>query len=138
MKITIVSLSMVTFVSLCAIAQPYGRGMGPANAADLAARNTDFMTSHLELSEDQKPVIDSINFVYAEKMLAVRQANRGDRDLMVEEASKVRDAHHEALATVLSSQQMSKLQEVRGRRRNQGGGRMGRGGPPGSGRSLNW
>lgn len=138
MKKPIPILLLFSFILHVASAQPYGRGMGPASADDLAARNTDFMFSHLELSEDQQPLVDSINSVYAERMMAVRQDHRGDRDAMMEEARKVRIAHTNALEGVLSAQQMDRLQEARGARRNQCLGRGGGRGPQARGRSRIW
>lgn len=92
-----------------------------------AAKQTAMMKEELDLTDEQLPKIEEINLKFAKSNEALREKYRGDRETII---AAFRESEHqkvEALAQVLTEEQMillhEKKEEMRSQRR---GSRLGK------------
>ncbi len=103
-----------------------GQGRMQMSAADLAEKQTKWMSDILDLSERQLQKVKEINMKYAEKMMNERQSAVGNREAMRSLMMKLTKEKDEELKKVLTDDQLALLQKKRREAmQNRKGGGMG-------------
>lgn len=104
----IVLLSAITLNHSPLLAQGRGPGMGNGqNPEYIAQKQTEMMTEHLDLTREQIPDVKKINLKTAKKMIAFRDAHRGDRPAMQKKMQQLQK--EPALKEILTAEQWEKL-----------------------------
>ncbi len=114
-----IPLIMFLFGSLSAQGRGPGMGGGGQNPEYMAQKQTDMMTEQLGLAKDQIPKVYQINLETAKKMIAFRDANRGNRTAMQQKMQQLQKEKEPALKELLTKGQYEKLLELR--KENSGG-----------------
>ncbi|MDR1331565.1 MAG: DUF4890 domain-containing protein [Tannerella sp.] len=89
-------------------------------AEEIAQRNTEWMTTELKLTAEQKAPVDSINLLFAQAQLVIFQSADGDREKIRETMTALNLEKEKALAGILTESQMADYKKTatsRGRRR---------------------
>jgi hypothetical protein len=73
---------------------------------------TDFMKSHLELTDEQLSQVSQINLEYAKKADPLLKGSEGDLDLM-KEMKTIQAQKHAAMQKVLTPDQIKTLESLR-------------------------
>lgn len=98
----------------------------PPTPESMAQRETEWMTTELELTEDQVAKVDAINLKYAEKMAELFQGGPGgDFEAMREKMNEMNTQKRAEFEDILTDDQLQKYDEYMAE--NQ---RRGPGGPP--------
>ena len=106
--------------------QRRGQGQG-FNPEENAKRRTEMMTKQLDLSDDQSEKVEKLLMEFGEKQREMRQEARGEgREAMREKMQKFQEEQDEKLQEILSEDQWSKWEEIRGEFQRRGP-RRGRG-----------
>lgn len=118
------TLAMI-FVAGIAVAQPGGgRNQNPE---EMAARQTEHMTTSLGLSADQAAAVQEINLKFAQQRADARANSQGDQEAMRETMQGMRADHNAELQAVLTEAQYTQFTEMQAQR-GQGGPKGGQGG----------
>lgn len=100
------------------IAQPGGGNGGPnMDPAEMAKRQTERMTTALELSEEQAASIQEINMTYANIMVEARENRTGDREEMRATMEGIRTDRDAEIKTVLTEEQYATFVELAAKQR---------------------
>ncbi len=91
-----------------------------------AAKQTTMMKEFLGLTDEQLPKVEEINLKFAKSNEELREKHRGDREAIIAAFRESGQLKEEALAEVLTEEQMGKLQEKKEEMRSQRRGRGGR------------
>ena len=99
----------------------------------MAQRETDWMTTELELSADQVTKVSAVNVKYAQKQMEMFQGGGapgggGDMSAMQKQMADIAAQKRTELQPILSAEQLKKYDEYLANR--PAGGRGGFGGPP--------
>lgn len=123
---------MMLLFTAVAVAQPGGgRGQGGERMTpeERAEKQTSRMVGELELNEDQAALVGELNLTTAAKTSELREANRGNREAMMEGMKGIQAERETALKDILSEDQYAKHLEMvakeEERRGNRGEGRRG-------------
>ncbi len=101
----------------------------PPTAESMAQRETEWMTTELELTEDQVAKVDPINLKYAEKMAELFQGGPGgDFEAMREKMNEMNAEKRTEFKDILTADQLKKYDEYLAERQQRGP--RGQGGPP--------
>ena len=92
-----------------------------------AEKQTAMMREYLDLTDEQLPKIEEINLKFAKNNEELREKYRGDRETIIAAFRESEQLKEEALAQVLTEEQMNKLQEKKAEMRSQRRGRGSRG-----------
>src|ERR1700690_4268962 len=118
MKLTYVLMALFfVTIPLYAQDQPPGDEHQPPSAADIVAR----MQSKLNLTQDQVTAITPIIEKYSSKREDLRQSmedGTGDRDSIRSQMKQLKTDENQELSQVLSSDQMSQLEQMRSQRKH--------------------
>ena len=94
----------------------------PPTAIEMSRRETEWMKKDLSLTPAQLPVVDSLNYAYAQKRLDIRKNFADDRDKRRSEMRSLQDQKKIALEKILTRDQMKQydisVQEHRGKMGN--------------------
>ncbi len=113
----VMTLIVISSLNLV-IAQPGGGRGGPnMDPAEMANRQTERMTTALELSEEQAANIKEINLTYADIVMEARENRSGDREEMREKMQGIRADRNEELKTVLTEEQYTTYLELEAKQR---------------------
>jgi hypothetical protein len=107
-------------------------GQRDFNPEDMAKRQTEELKEALGLDKAQEKKVYAINLKAGNEMKEIRDNAGGDRDVMREKMTKVRDDSNKELKKVLSEDQWKKYEKYQEERRGQRGQR-GQGGQRGGG-----
>ncbi len=108
--ILIISLSLSSFVQTPLMAQGMGPGSGGGqNPEYMAQKQTEMMKERLDLTSQQIPEVYEINLKTAKKMIAFREAHRGDRTAMQKKMQELQKEKEPALKKILTDQQYEAL-----------------------------
>ncbi len=106
----IIALSAITLNQAPLLAQGRGPGMGNGqNPEYMAQKQTEMMTERLDLTREQIPEVKKINLETAKKMIAFRDAHRGDRTAMQKKMQELQKEKEPALKEILTAEQWEKL-----------------------------
>ncbi|MCB0641621.1 MAG: hypothetical protein KDC44_08275 [Phaeodactylibacter sp.] len=91
-------------------AQPPKGGGGPE---EMAAKETQVMTTKLSLDDRQASKVEAINLAYAKKMHEAHEANAGNREAMHEVRTAIDKEKAAELKAVLSPEQYKSYEEMK-------------------------
>ena len=90
---------------------PGGPGFANMTAEEMATKQTERMTKHLSLSEEQVTLVQTANLEFAKKAKELRE-NAESREAAREQMTTLREEHANALKEVLSEEQFQKFEEA--------------------------
>ncbi len=107
------------------MAQPGGPRLSPE---EMAERQTTQLAEKLELDEAQKSKVQEINLAFAQKLKAMREEGRDNREAMREKRETAQSERMAQLKEVLSEEQFKAFEEIQSERpeRSKRGDRKGR------------
>ncbi|GBU07943.1 hypothetical protein AwDysgo_12740 [Bacteroidales bacterium] len=107
-----ISLFALILVLSLAFMQAQNRSGGSRMTVEERAKSiTTWMTTELELRDDQIVAVDSINLLFTKTQQILFQSANGDRDKIRESMSGLEKQKEEALAKVLSDKQLTTYKE---------------------------
>lgn len=124
--IRLVAIQAFVFtLGYAAMAQPGGPRLSPE---EMAERQTTHMTEKLELDDAQKSKVQEINLAFAQKLKAMREEGRDNREAMREKRETAQGERMAQLKEVLSEEQFKAFEEIQSERPERGkrGDRKGR------------
>lgn len=117
----VMTLIVVSSLNL-ALAQPGGGKGGPnMDPAEMANRQTERMTTALDLNEEQTASIQEINLTYANIMKEARANRTGDRDEMRATMEVIQADRNAEIKTVLTETQYATFMEQQAEQRQKRG-----------------
>lgn len=118
---------ILTFGTLFLFSQPPQGGRQRVTIEERAKRITEWMVTELSLTEDQVAPVDSINLLFTKTQQILLQAADGDREKIREAMTALETEKTEALAKVLTSEQLENYKKKSSEMKNQrNSGRRGR------------
>ncbi|MDA3816062.1 MAG: DUF4890 domain-containing protein [Prolixibacteraceae bacterium] len=113
MKRTLITIFTILFISVLSFAQPPGGQGRQFDPEEMIKRQTEQMTTDLNLNEEQTQKVQALNEKYGEKMGEIFQnAQQGDREQMREKMDSLRTTKDVELKEVLSDEQFKKHQKI--------------------------
>ncbi len=116
MKLRFYLMVTTMLITSIVMAQAPQKGAGGKNPEEMVKRQTEEMVKELSLDAKQTEKVSEINKKYAEKMRAVQQSSKDDREGMREKMQKLRSEKETELKTVLTAEQFTKLKELEKKR----------------------
>ena len=104
MKNVLLSVVLLVCVSSLQAQPPQGRQR--MSVEERAKQTTEWMTTELNLTQEQVAPVDSINLLFTKAQQVVIQAADGDRDKMRENMTALDKEKETALSKVLTSEQL--------------------------------
>ena len=123
MKLSIKVLAVMALFFTFSFAANAQRGGGRSvDPEQMAEQQTTRMIEQLSLDEAQAAKVQAINLTYAEKIQAVRQDNRGNREAMKETLTAIQADKTAELKGILTAEQIESYEalEAKGRKRGRG------------------
>jgi hypothetical protein len=102
-------VSLVACISLHA--QGRQGGGQRITAEEMAQRQTEWMTTELKLTAEQKNPVDSINLLFARAQQILFQSADGDREKIREAMTALNQEKEKALAAVLTNEQLEEYKK---------------------------
>lgn len=117
----VMTLIVVSSLNL-ALAQPGGGRGGPnMDPTEMATRQTERMTTALDLNEEQAASIQEINLTYANIMMEAREKRTGDREEMRATMEGIRTDKDAEIKTVLTEEQYATFVKLQAEQREKRG-----------------
>lgn len=106
-------LFIVSLFVACVSLHAQGRQGGGQRltAEEMAQRQTEWMTTELKLTAEQKNPVDSINLLFARAQQILFQSADGDREKIREATTALNQEKEKALAAVLTDGQMEEYKK---------------------------
>jgi periplasmic protein CpxP/Spy len=136
-KILLIATLVAVGFSTANAQQQNGQKQPRMSPEELAKRQTEQMTTDLNLNDKQKADVSAVNIKYANKISEMFQANKGDREAMRAKFQEMMIQKNAELKKVLTDDQYKLYEELEKKKmeehRKQMEQRQGQQGVPGSG-----